>query len=124
MTSSTSTPATPWAGSTTSCRARYNDRTDAYGGSAENRMRLLREILEDTREEADGRAAVACRITVDELLGDEGITREDIEDVVGTLGELPDLWDFVLGSWEDDSVTARFGEEAEQEQYVARAQSS
>ena len=97
---------------------RYNDRTDAYGGSAENRMRLLREILEDTREEADGRAAVACRITVDELLGDDGITREDIEDVVGTLGELPDLWDFVLGSWEDDSVTARFGEEAEQEQYV------
>jgi dimethylamine/trimethylamine dehydrogenase len=97
---------------------RYNDRTDAYGGSSENRMRLLREILDDTREEADGRAAVACRITVDELLGDEGITREDIEDVVGTLGELPDLWDFVLGSWEDDSVTARFGEEAEQEQYV------
>jgi len=97
---------------------RYNDRTDAYGGSAENRMRLLREILEDTREECDGRAAVACRITVDELLGDEGITRADIEDVVGTLGELPDLWDFVLGSWEDDSVTARFGEEAEQEQYV------
>src|SRR5947209_2540363 len=97
---------------------RYNDRTDAYGGSAENRMRLLREILEDTREEADGRAAVACRITVDELLGADGITREDIEDVVGALGELPDLWDFVLGSWEDDSVTARFGEEAEQEQHV------
>ena len=39
-------------------------------------MRLLREILEDTREVADGRAAVACRIAVDELLGDEGITRE------------------------------------------------
>ncbi|HET8977045.1 MAG TPA: FAD-dependent oxidoreductase [Solirubrobacteraceae bacterium] len=97
---------------------RYNDRTDAYGGSAENRMRLLREILEDTLQEADGRAAVACRITVDELLGDDGITREDIEEVVGTLGELPDLWDFVLGSWEDDSVTARFGEEGEQEQYV------
>jgi dimethylamine/trimethylamine dehydrogenase len=97
---------------------RYNDRTDAYGGSAQNRMRLLREILEDTREECDGRAAVACRITVDELLGDEGITRADIEEVVGTLGELPDLWDFVLGSWEDDSVTARFGEEAEQEQHV------
>jgi dimethylamine/trimethylamine dehydrogenase len=97
---------------------RYNDRTDAYGGSARNRMRLLREILEDTLEEAAGRAAVACRITVDELIGQEGITREDIEEVVGTLGELPDLWDFVLGSWEDDSVSARFSQEAEQEQYV------
>ena len=97
---------------------RYNDRTDEYGGSIENRMRLLREVLEDTMEEADGRAAVACRITVDELLGDEGITRADIEEVVGALAELPDLWDFVLGSWEDDSVTSRFGEEAEQEAYV------
>ena len=34
------------------------------------------------------------------------------------LGEHPDLWDFVLGSWEDDSVTSRFGPEAEQEPYV------
>ena len=118
MTSSTSTAGHALGGIHHFLSRRYNDRTDAYGGSAENRMRLLREILEDTREEADGRAAVACRITVDELLGDEGITRADIEDVVGTLGELPDLWDFVLGSWEDDSVTARFGEEAEQEQYV------
>jgi dimethylamine/trimethylamine dehydrogenase len=34
------------------------------------------------------------------------------------LGEHPDLWDFVMGSWEDDSNTSRFGPEAEQEQYV------
>jgi dimethylamine/trimethylamine dehydrogenase len=97
---------------------RYNDRSDEYGGSPENRMRLLREILEDTMEEVDGEAAVACRITVDELLGDEGITRARIEEVIGALGEIPDLWDFVLGSWEDDSVTSRFGEEGEQEEYV------
>ena len=43
-----------------------NHRNDEYGGSLENRARLLREILEDTREECDGRAAVACRIVVDE----------------------------------------------------------
>ncbi|GIK76367.1 MAG: NADH:flavin oxidoreductase [Actinomycetes bacterium] len=97
---------------------RYNDRTDEYGGPIENRMRLLREVLEDTIEEAGGRAAVACRITVDELLGDEGITRAEIGEVVEALGELPDLWDFVLGSWEDDSVTSRFGEEGDQEAYV------
>ena len=98
---------------------RYNQRTDEYGGSLENRMRLLRELLTDTVEEVDGRAGVACRITVDELLGDAGITRAEIEEVLGALGEIPDLWDFVLGTWEDDSVTSRFAKEGDQEQYVA-----
>jgi dimethylamine/trimethylamine dehydrogenase len=97
---------------------RYNDRTDEYGGSIENRGRLLREILEDTREEADGRAAVACRITVDELLGDDGLTRAEFDELMGIIGEHPDVWDLVLGSWEDDSVTSRFGGEGEQEPYV------
>jgi dimethylamine/trimethylamine dehydrogenase len=97
---------------------RYNQRTDEYGGSTRNRMRLLREILEETREEIDGTGAVACRITIDELLGPAGISRPEIEEILGTLGELPDLWDFVMGSWEDDSNTSRFGPEGEQEQFV------
>ncbi len=97
---------------------RYNDRTDSYGGSVENRARLLREILEDTVELVDGRAAVACRICVDEQLGDRGIDRGEIETVLGILGELPDVWDFMVGEWEFDSVTSRFAEEGAQEQYV------
>jgi dimethylamine/trimethylamine dehydrogenase len=97
---------------------RYNQRTDEYGGSARNRMRLLREILEDTIQAADGRAAVACRISVDEGLGDAGLRRGDIEEILGELGELPDLWDFVLGTWEADSATSRFGPEGGQEKYV------
>ena len=97
---------------------RFNQRTDEYGGSARNRMRLLREILQDTQEAAGGQAAVACRISVDEGLGDAGLSRGDIEEILGELGELPDLWDFVLGTWEADSNTSRFGPEGEQEQYV------
>ncbi len=97
---------------------RYNTRTDEYGGSVRNRARLLRELLTDAREEAAGKAAVACRITVDELIGKAGITRTEIEEIIGDLAELPDLWDFVLGSWEEDSVTSRFGPEAGQEPYV------
>ncbi len=97
---------------------RYNQRTDEYGGSLLNRMRLLREILEDTLDECDGRAAVACRITVEEE-GDGGITRADIEGVLRELGELPDLWDFAMGSWESDSVTSRFAPEGSQEEFVA-----
>jgi dimethylamine/trimethylamine dehydrogenase len=98
---------------------RYNDRTDEYGGSPENRMRLLREILEDTQEEVAGRAAVACRIAVDGEFGAGGVGREDIQGVLGSLGEVPDLWDFAMGSWEEDSLTSRFGPEASQEEYVA-----
>lgn len=95
----------------------YNQRSDAYGGDVTRRMRLLREVLEDTRELCDGKAAVACRLGV----GDTGlgISRPEIEEVVGTLAELPDVWDFVAGSWELDSNTSRFGPEAEQEQHVA-----
>jgi dimethylamine/trimethylamine dehydrogenase len=97
---------------------RYNLRTDEYGGSTENRMRLLREILLDTQEVADGKVAVACRITIDELIGSAGIDRGEIEQIIGALAELPDLWDLVMGSWEDDSNTSRFGPEGEQEDYV------
>jgi len=98
---------------------RFNQRTDEYGGSARNRMRLLGEILEDSLEAADTRVAVACRITVEEGRGDAGLGRRDIEEILSQLGELPDLWDFVLSTWEADSNTSRFGQEGEQEQYVA-----
>ncbi len=97
---------------------RYNDRTDEYGGSLENRMRLLRQVLEDTLEAVDGRAAVACRIAVDELVGDEGFTRDDLIGVMETIGEHPDVWDFMVGAWSDDSVTSRFGPEAQREEVI------
>jgi dimethylamine/trimethylamine dehydrogenase len=97
---------------------RFNQRTDEYGGSARSRMRLLREILEDSLEVADSRVAVACRITVEEGRGDAGISRRDIEEILSELGELPDLWDFVLSTWEADSNTSRFGQEGEHERYV------
>ena len=97
---------------------RYNHRSDEYGGSLHNRMRLLKELLEDTVEEVAGRAAVACRVTVDETMCRDGIDRSEIEAVIGELGEIPDLWDFVPGTWEDDSVTSRFSAEAHEEEWV------
>ena len=39
-----------------------NQRTDEYGGSAENRARLMRELLSETREAVGDRCAVAIRI--------------------------------------------------------------
>ncbi len=97
---------------------RFNDRTDGYGGSLANRARLLREVLEDTLDEVDGRAAVACRMCVDELVGVDGLERSETEEVLGLVGELPDLWDFMVGDWDFDSLSARFGDEGGQEPYV------
>jgi dimethylamine/trimethylamine dehydrogenase len=97
---------------------RFNTRTDAYGGTLENRARLLREVLEDTLEVAEGRVAVACRVCVDELVGDAGLERGEIEELLGMVGEMPDVWDFMAGDWDFDSLTSRFGEEGWQEPYV------
>jgi dimethylamine/trimethylamine dehydrogenase len=96
---------------------RYNDRDDEYGGSVARRARLLREVLEDTLAECDGRAAVACRLVVDELLGADGIERAATDELFGLVGELPDLWDVMVGFWEDDSLPSRFGREAWTEEH-------
>ncbi len=99
---------------------RANKRSDEYGGSLENRVRLTRELLEDTKDAIGDRCAVAIRFAVDELLGDAGITSGgEGREVVEMLAELPDLWDVNVSDWANDSVTARFGEEGAQEPYVA-----
>ncbi len=99
---------------------RYNSRSDEYGGSLENRTRLLRETIEDAREEAGDRAAIAVRFAVDELLGDDGIqAHEEGRAVVELLAELPDLWDVNVADWPNDSTTSRFTEEGSQEDYIA-----
>ena len=46
-----------------------NMRSDEYGGSLENRARLLREVIEDTKEAVGDRCAVPVRIAMNEFLG-------------------------------------------------------
>jgi dimethylamine/trimethylamine dehydrogenase len=98
---------------------RYNQRTDAYGGSVENRMRLLRELIEDTVEVAAGRCAVAVRFSIHDFAGSIDVEEEGLA-VIETLGEIPDLWDICVSPWNFDSSTARFEEEGWQERYVGR----
>jgi len=98
----------------------HNQRTDEYGGSLENRVRFLREILLDTKEAVGDQCAIAVRLAVDELMGPEGIVAEEEgRDIVEMLAEIPDLWDVNVSDWSNDSVTARFSEEGAQEQYTA-----
>ena len=98
---------------------RLNHRSDEYGGSLENRARLLREIIEDTKERSATRCAVSVRVSIDELIGPPGCTEEEMHDAIGLMAELPDLWDLTLSGWDNDSGTSRFAEEGFQEPYVA-----
>jgi dimethylamine/trimethylamine dehydrogenase len=99
---------------------RYNDRSDEYGGPLENRVRFLRELIEETKEAVGDKCAVAVRFVVDELLGEAGLTHQgEAYDVVAMLAELPDLWDVNVSGWNNDSITSRFGKEGHQEKYIS-----
>jgi len=97
-----------------------NDRTDEYGGSLQNRARLLRELLEETRAAVGDRCAIAVRFSADGH-GDDHLTTEEAHDVVGMLGELPDLWDLVVGDYYgEEMATSRFVPEGALEARVAK----
>jgi len=99
---------------------RHNHRTDEYGGTMENRIRLLREVIEDTKEAVGDTCGVAVRLAVNELVGPRGITPdEEGRAVIEMLGELPDLWDVNVSEWYNDSETSRFAEEGYQEKHIA-----
>ena len=97
----------------------YNRRTDAYGGSIENRVRLVRQLIEVTREAAGGNAAVALRISLEELRGRPGRHGEsEAHEVVTLLADLPDLWDVKMDSSPTDCAPSRFAPEASHEPVI------
>lgn len=99
---------------------RWNDRGDEYGGSLENRVRLLREVLADTKDAVGDTCGIALRFGVDELMGSEGLTSEgEGRDVVEMLAEYPDLWDVNVSDWDNDSMTSRFAQSGFQDSYVS-----
>ena len=101
-----------------------NKRTDEYGGSLENRVRLTREILEDLKEAVGDRCAVALRFSTDELLGVPGEhLASEAHEIVSMLSDLPDLWDLKSSSWVVETASARFSEQGAQEPLVGFAKS-
>lgn len=98
----------------------YNQRTDEYGGSFENRLRLLREVLDDTMDEAAGDVAVAVRIPAHDFKSGSPLTYDnEARAVIESLAEVPDLWDINVASWPRDSGTSRFDDEGHQEKYTS-----
>ncbi|HUQ37961.1 MAG TPA: NAD(P)-binding protein [Aestuariivirga sp.] len=97
---------------------RTNQRGDEYGGSLENRARLLKELLSDARDEVGDSCAVAVRLSLDEMAGEQGFSNAELRDLIGLHAELPDIWDFAHGTWEACSGTSRFKPEGAQEDLI------
>ncbi len=100
--------------------AKTNTRTDEYGGSIENRVRLVRELIEETKDAVGDRCAVAVRFSADE--GGEGkgppIIGEKRE-MLEILAELPDLWDINIDDYYREMGVSRFIKEASLETYMS-----
>jgi 2,4-dienoyl-CoA reductase-like NADH-dependent reductase (Old Yellow Enzyme family) len=84
----------------------FNQREDEYGGSVENRMRFLRETIQQCRAEVDDDFVIGLRLVGDELLPG-GLTIEDTTDIARRLEDdgLLDFLDIDIGAHQNYHVT-------------------
>lgn len=97
----------------------WNRRTDAYGGSVANRVRIVRELLEVTKDAVGDRCAVALRISLEELrtrASEHALS--EAHEVVELLAEVPDLWDVKMDSSPTDCAPSRFTPEGSHEPVI------
>ncbi|MEM9518881.1 MAG: FAD-dependent oxidoreductase [Actinomycetota bacterium] len=93
-----------------------NQRSDEYGGSLENRARLLREVLEETKEAVGDRVAVAVRFSAGPVGPADELDIHEPRDVISMLADLPDLWDITIDDYSTEMGTSRFVAEASLEE--------
>jgi dimethylamine/trimethylamine dehydrogenase len=98
-----------------------NRRQDEYGGSAANRSRLLREILEDLNEAIGSRCAIAVRIEVcDE--DEEGMDERSA--LLESLSPLVDVLDVTVPDYSVEMGSSRFIKEGALEQSIAHVRAA
>jgi dimethylamine/trimethylamine dehydrogenase len=97
----------------------WNLRTDAYGGSVANRVRLVRELIEVTQDAVGGTCGVALRISLEELRSRRSENAEsEAHEVVELLADVPDLWDVKMDSSPTDCAPSRFSPEGSHEPVI------
>lgn len=96
-----------------------NTRSDEYGGSLENRLRLTRELIEETKEAVGDKCAVAVRFKSDETIGEDGQPEYgERREMFERLAELPDLWDINIADYSLEMGVSRFTKEGALEPYM------
>ena len=85
----------------------------------ENRARLLRELIEETKEAVGDRCAVAVRYSVGGDDGESDTLTNERRDCLEMLAEYPDLWDININNYEREMGVSRFFESGSLEEYMA-----
>ncbi|MFX0540482.1 FAD-dependent oxidoreductase [Roseovarius sp. S4756] len=97
-----------------------NTRGDEYGGNLENRLRLTRELIEETKEAVGDRCAVAVRFKADETIGKDGVPEYgERREMFERLAHLPDLWDINIADYSLEMGMSRFAKEGALEPYMS-----
>lgn len=101
-----------------------NTRTDEYGGNQANRLRLIKEIIEDTIDAVGDSCAVAVRYSVDDGGGPDGCpVHADRMEMFEEIADLPDLWDINVSDYSLEMGVSRFVKEGALEAYLAQVKS-
>ncbi|MEM7670900.1 MAG: FAD-dependent oxidoreductase, partial [Pseudomonadota bacterium] len=98
---------------------RMNQRSDEYGGDLVNRTRLVRELIEETKEAVGDRCAVAVRFAADDTIGEDGVPEfGERREMFKMMAEMPDLWDINIADYDVEMGASRFVKEAALEPYL------
>jgi dimethylamine/trimethylamine dehydrogenase len=109
----------------------YNQRTDEYGGSLENRTRFAREVLDDIRTKVGDQCAISVRWGIDTLdetpwgFAGRGVRADgDGVGLIADLDDLVDYWNLNVGTvahWGEDAGPAKTHPENHQARYTQLA---
>ncbi len=101
----------------------FNRRTDAYGGSLENRGRFWLEMIERFRAAIGDRCIVAARVAAENFTS-IGVSAAETLDFIRMADDLVDLWDVNVGHlWARDSAAWRVAAEGYQVEWSGRVRS-
>jgi dimethylamine/trimethylamine dehydrogenase len=100
----------------------YNQRTDEYGGTLENRARFWLETIEVIKDAVGDESAIAVRISVDDLTAPT-VSADEALEFISIADELVDLWDVNVASiseWAKDAGSSRFFGEGHELPWIGR----
>ena len=92
-----------------------NRRRDEYGGSALNRVRIVRELLEAVKDTVGHTCAVALRWASNSERAED---QDDWFEMTRSLDGLPDIWDLTVNDYSIEMGPSRFVKEGSLEDKV------